>query len=123
MIDTEIIERYFVARGWVPYDADANNNIEPKRWWNTINHMKLEELPKILTDYPAFKEHVLEVMGKEGALPFITWMDNKDGSYWRSAGWDIPHPTEEIIFGTEIFDNNMLHPFIIGATEYFEGKK
>jgi len=112
VMDNQIIESYFLALGWVPYDADANNNIEPKRWWNPINHMKLEELPPILTDYPAFKEHCLLPMEKEG----FWFTVNASTIIWAAK-------LSNGAFGETIKSNNILHAAVKGATSYFEGKK
>lgn len=100
MKDNEIVEAYFKAYGVNP---------------NFPHSLKL---PNILDHYPAFKEHVLEVMEGEGYGFRVNFAE----IVWRENQGFMEDRNKETL--SELFlDNNILHAAVIAATRYFEEKK
>lgn len=118
MTDTEIIERYFVARGWYhrTYDDHAPRIY---LWYLPDGKNFGVELPPILTDFQAFKEHVLEVMDGDGFYVTIA-LSTSGGLYLI---WANSFLKGKVAFSEVIKNNNILHAAVISATGYFEGKK
>ena len=108
MTDNEIIERYFKARGWmsiVRVGGDICN------WWDGKSVKGVYAPPLILTDFPAFKEHVLEPMHEEEFILYVF------SSYIE---WTRKNPSSNR--RCKIVDNNILHAAVIAATRYWESK-
>ena len=138
MTDIEITEAYFVARGWTwkdkvhlylpeqptedkfcskcgkttPYRSEGWHGPDGEHYW---------ELPPIIDHYPAFREHVLEVMREDGWKFLI-----EDGVFFwirllpESECSHNPRHTED--FGVDIKDNDLLKAGIIASTRYWEAK-
>jgi len=122
MTDTEITEAYFKARGWT-YESNAINKYF---WWMPDKQLGRQvtyglELPPILTDYPVFKEHVLEVMGeetgKDGKQNYQLAFDGSVAWWWTESYGVISEYRERDAEG------HILRAAVIAATRYFEGKK
>jgi len=108
MTDNSITEAYFVARGFRKMHIDS-------AMWKLPNGTAFGlELPNILTSYPDFKEHVLEVMGEDG---WVLEIENE----W--VWWKLPDRPTMPQLTHEIKSNNILHAAVIAATRYFEEKK
>ncbi|MCH7650671.1 MAG: hypothetical protein IIA63_05860 [Nitrospinae bacterium] len=130
MTDTEIIEQYFKARGWEYYDEP------PLAWkqfkdkygldnddyigWYRNGICAYDELPSILTDFSAFKAHVLKVMEEEGYYPCMVLRERRipaiQDFYWRHN----TNPYMKPDYQEEIIDNNILHAGVISAARYFK---
>ena len=101
MKDTEIIERYFVARGLAQQEAID---------------MEMYDFPEILTDFPAFIEHVIIPMEANDLFLKVDMWD-------RSIAWvnrnedslDYQDSVQYISFK----DFEVLKAAVIGATEYY----
>ena len=119
--DRDIIERYFVALGWKQSKNGLVGNVVVKSgdWFSGFPET-YKELPPILTDFPTFKEHVLEVMEEEDYKfnlvhlvyggPLFEWIDIDEEPCKKS----LREPIE---------NNNIFHAAVIAATRYFEGEK
>jgi len=116
MTDNEITEAYFVARGWWKKTEGYNLG------WYGVDDYHGTPLPNILESYPAFKQHVLEVMGEEGFSYDIISNTTKLVKFFMWYGQFEGHPVLRDYIA-EIKDNNILHAAVIAATRYFNENK
>jgi len=110
MTDTGIMEQYFKARGW-------DRVKKPPHVWvkDKVLVWAYVELPPILTDFPAFKQHVLEVMGKERLHLYVNTYEEYNEVNWRGK-------CGEAVAWENIDNNNILHAAVIAATRYWKEK-
>lgn len=112
--DLLICERYFKARGWELREFEKSNTWYAPFPSNASGFAPRGlKLPPILTDFPAFKEHVLEVMAEESCTHIL------GSNVWLWYRDEEPR----IFIDAEIKYNNILHAAVQSATRYFEENK
>ncbi|KKK47777.1 hypothetical protein LCGC14_3151790, partial [marine sediment metagenome] len=105
-----ITEAYFKARGWT-----LDSLKYPYMGWFDWEGRKYSDLPNILESFPAFKEHVLEVMEEEEHSLEIVGYKKGMGVRWK--GWEHMK-----VYSQLVKDLNFLHAAVIAATKYWEEK-
>ena len=142
MTNNELTEAYFLALGakWkrIPKSSLSRGDYSKWGWFlggrlissasevhcgevKAKNADACVKFPSILESYPAFKEHVLEVMEGEFWPQIKILASRIDKSYQLFWVWTCIKNKEAFI--QEIKSNNILHAAVISATRYWESKE
>lgn len=108
--DDQIIENFFLARGWEAY----THPMVGFGYLKDKEGNKYKQLPKILESFPDFKREVMDVMEDNGFYPIIKKKELGGLYFVWDNRWMQSKPTLEEL----IIDNNILHAAVIAATRY-----